>query len=350
MRTLVVLTVVLLVSGSLGFAVDYTWTGGAADTSWASNANWSVGGSYPDGDDDKAIIPAAIADSITTAGALTIGELDMQSGCTADITLGGTFTVSTNGGEIGNMTISDGTFYCNGHDLDVAERVYIGGSGTLDAHTGGDPSVSIGSASVSSAWNLDINGSGTYNATSNTTTLIGSLDFNAPNTSWIHNQGTLRFAPGTGGAIIHDSMTGADALYNLDCDEDLNAYYDHDIQGDLTGANYYRVRISGTLRLGTASRASQVSVTGLYGFPDPVQRICGVHPDYKARITSTQMTIMNGNDPGYTPDILYLDNVHFDRTVYGSDASTRVRVLEGDCEFEKLTLNANQTYLKFVSV
>ncbi len=45
----------LVVVAAPAYGVDYTWNG-SDDTLWNNDANWDVGGSYPDDEDDKAII------------------------------------------------------------------------------------------------------------------------------------------------------------------------------------------------------------------------------------------------------------------------------------------------------
>jgi len=53
----------------------YTWTG-AINNNWSNNGNWNVGGSYPDGADDDAIINSGtpLLDVGVTVGTVTIGS------------------------------------------------------------------------------------------------------------------------------------------------------------------------------------------------------------------------------------------------------------------------------------
>jgi len=162
---------------------EYIWTGDSDESTWTDSGNWDPPSGYPDDSEDKATIPVGPAHAIHTDLALTIGELEMQSGCTATLTLGGAFSLSTNGSRNGNLTVSGGTFYCSGNDLDVYGTMEL--HGTLDGHTGGEADIHIrsfyirGSGAVFSA----PGGSGSLH-------VKGSMYSNG---TFTHNSGTVTF-------------------------------------------------------------------------------------------------------------------------------------------------------------
>jgi len=301
---------------------EYVWTGAADQSTWANSGNWRPSSGFPDDSEDKATIPAGLTHSINTGGALTIGELDMQSGCTATIVLGGALTVSTNGGRNGEMAISNGTLFCNGQDLNVYHKVTI--TGTLDAHSNGDPSVTLGP--------LTINAGGVCSATTNTTTIVGDFENNG---TFTHNGGTVKIGTGTG----YDELKGTTAFYNLSV---IGGDAKIGDDAEITVINLFRVshwcrfKDNVTVNLGDATHAGELTdfaSSGHFyhsGDWDSIS-VIGKHPTDYAVI---------GNDAfGWTLGIWTLSNVHYDADDT-MDSQGRVGVTySGDCKFRDLTMN-----------
>ena len=212
--TAATLIAVLLVWGGPVFAAIYIWDAGGDGTLWTNPANWNPDG-VPGVGDVAGIEIDNGGRSITTSVAVTIHEMEMKDFFDETIVMSAPFTAT-------RMSIGPGTLDCNGNDLTVTEWVRL--NGTLDAHTGGDPSVNIGE--------LNIRGSGTYNATAGRTTLTWnqvarSTPIYTNGGSFVHNQGTFHLNPGGNGALEGD-MTGPNAFYNLVWD-----FTDGDIQSSI---------------------------------------------------------------------------------------------------------------------
>jgi len=202
MRTTLALAVaVALVVCTLSFAVDYVWTGGGDSTTWAAAANWGAA-DYPRLNTDTATIDIdnGDADINTPAAGLTIGDLMTTGLFDEKIVCGGTVTID------GHMTISNGTFECNGYALSVVSNVYL--YATLDAYDGEAPDAG---PSVSMHF-LQIYTGGKYDGTSGTNTMsdasgeewwgndVGPAGF-------IHNSGTVKY-DGTG------QIRGLETVFN----------------------------------------------------------------------------------------------------------------------------------------
>jgi len=263
----------------------YTWTGNADQSTWTNAGNWSPSDDFPGDADDKATIPSGLAHSISTDVALAIGELDMASDCTATITLGAPLTISTNNGRNGKITVSGGEFACAGHELTVAGEVHVV-EGTLDAHTGGDTNVTLGS--------LRIGADGTYQATAGTTTLNSRPADNyvyKNEGAFRHNNGTMRFVGLPSGYIyIGGNPTGTygvNAFYNLVLGKGTEGVtwvrflaghvdVEHDLMKDPATVGKGVVWLTTdyqTLTLGTTNYASQVTVEYMYGHQNQEQYI-----------------------------------------------------------------------------
>ena len=207
-------------------AVGINWNGGGDNTSWEDGNNW-VGGIAPTTSADVASIQIDNGGTnITTSGPITCKELETDGNFDEMIILGGSLTVEKFG-----FLSSNGTFDCNGHDLTVSEFGRI--SGLLDAHTAGDPSVSLGE--------FFIRGGGTYNATAGRTTLTQNQGAEATviytnGGRFIHNQGTVHLNAGsTGRGALFGLMTGSNAFYDLVWDfERGNIQSSIDVLHDLT--------------------------------------------------------------------------------------------------------------------
>ena len=213
--------VLLMVSCGFVSAVDYTWNSGGDGTTWASAANWG-GSGFPDNEDSRAVIPAGFPDAITTAGARTIGELLMDAGCSATITVGGNFSIVTSGTENGFLTMSDGVFDCAGSDLRVDGPAYFM-NGTLDASSG-SPHVTVALLFFVE------NSNASYKATSGTTTLMVSSEVGGWDSGWAegglilfggshitHNNGTIQSLSPEAGAnhLFAETADATTGIYNL---------------------------------------------------------------------------------------------------------------------------------------
>ena len=115
------LLVIFTFSNVQAVRTEYTWTGTSDGETWEDNGNWDVGGSYPDDAEDVAIFPTGISDNILTpsASALTIGELDMQSGFTGTVKLQNNLIIDDSGSCDGSFKVINGTFNCSTYDLDI---------------------------------------------------------------------------------------------------------------------------------------------------------------------------------------------------------------------------------------
>jgi len=132
-------------------------------------------------------VPTSLAHSIVTAGAITIGELDMQTGCTADITLGGNMIIDDAGSENGFCTITAGTYDTSATDYAFTADGDVSVTGTF---TGNASAVSNGSLAIPSG--------GTYDATSGTTTITaesasGWAIYAPSGATFTHNSGTVAY-------------------------------------------------------------------------------------------------------------------------------------------------------------
>jgi len=95
----------------------YIWRTAAVDGDWENQANWRLLGDptpgddgYPDDNTDKALINS-IADAITTAGTITVGELELSGTYTGTLTLNGTttFFADSAAGVSGDFIFTSGT-------------------------------------------------------------------------------------------------------------------------------------------------------------------------------------------------------------------------------------------------
>jgi hypothetical protein len=217
MRTTTALIAVLLVWGGPVFAA--VWDAGGDGTLWTNPANWNPDG-VPGPGDVAGIEIDNGGRSITTSVAITISELEMKDFFDETLVLSAAFTCTVQA-TVGPV---NATLDCNGNDLTVAGFVRV--NGTLDAHTGGDPSVSIGE--------LFIRGGGTYNATAGSTTItkfgtVRSTPVYTNGGRFIHNQGTFHINPGPNGdGALQGAMTGSNAFYDLVWD-----FTDGDIQSSI---------------------------------------------------------------------------------------------------------------------
>lgn len=211
------------------------WDGAQDAVTWEDGRNWGqvAEADYPKTNNDKATIPAALAHAIATAGAITIGELDMQTGCTATVTLGGNLIVDDAGSEYGTLTATAGAIDANGHDIAADGRVLVdGGTLTCDAgnHTfGKDGYVAEYGLWVKSGTFVGGSGNhtissahfrGTSTATSGTTTLTNSRSDVAlyfQGATWDDGNGTIIFS-GTSDQFIGDNANTARTVYNLTVD------------------------------------------------------------------------------------------------------------------------------------
>ncbi|MBF0246435.1 MAG: hypothetical protein HQL31_14420, partial [Planctomycetes bacterium] len=119
-------------------AYTWTWTGDGADAAWETQENWDVGdGSpgddgYPDDARDRVYINAT-GNAITTASAITVGELNLQDGFSGNLTLGGNLATSDYLGKSGNLLLGEGNLITA---RDSASDISVGGE--LSVELGGN--------------------------------------------------------------------------------------------------------------------------------------------------------------------------------------------------------------------
>jgi len=305
------------------------WTGESDQSTWTDSGNWQPSSGYPGDSGDKATIPSKLAHAIHTGGALTIGQLEMQTDCSATITLGGALTISGDGVQSGDMIIAGGTFYCNGNDLIVATDASV--SGTLDAHSGGAPSVTIGGS-------FTINSGGAYGATSGTTTLLGDFDNYG---AFTHNDGTVTFSGGSANYYMDGNFTGSNAFYNLSVFNKWCRPYDSvTIEHDLTGTGPFHLKANpGGLTLGTSSYASQVTISALYGSGATIQYMYGADESHPAQISSGTFLFLDSYDySGYAPRIAHVKWIDVGPAIVTAGGSKTI-ALVGECEFGAFTVS-----------
>ncbi|HZE95627.1 MAG TPA: hypothetical protein VE981_01240, partial [Planctomycetota bacterium] len=215
---------VTLLSASLCWAVDKTWTG-ATNTTWSTGTNWSPAGAPGSG--DRAIIPNVANKPVVTAST-AVNQLQVQAGATVTINTGltlavngsispildGTGTVLTTGtalltvagGALGNSTLINdsitlGNFTLNatntGYGVASGKTVTVNGTLTLS-----DGDLQLGAA-AGAASTLDVNGSIVINGN-------GVLAMRS-NTDVVRVAGNWTqagvFTAGTGSTVVMDGTT-----------------------------------------------------------------------------------------------------------------------------------------------
>lgn len=147
--------------------VTYTWTGMGDATSWDDSHNWDVGGSYPDGNNDIAIISSTASAIATPAGdALTVKEIQTSGTFTGTITLGHNLNIT-------NITLAAGVFTDNG------KTVSLGGNATIDLYGVITSIVSTGS------WIQTGNGNISFTGWAHANMLFNSYEINSGVTATI---------------------------------------------------------------------------------------------------------------------------------------------------------------------
>jgi len=153
----------------------YVWNS-TGETSWTNSSNWNDGRcSYPNDNSDSVTFNSSSTIDCDIDVAVIVGNISIASGYT------GTITQSANLSINDTMIIEDGVFDCNYNNLSVEEKLNIS-SGYLNGRGGCH---SFGSVYIGS--------SGTYNATSEITVILGSLSDLAN----FSNSGTLTENSGT---------------------------------------------------------------------------------------------------------------------------------------------------------
>jgi len=343
--------------GTLHYATNYTWTG-AVDGDWEDQGNWNSGdGSpgddgYPDGPLDRAFVPAAIPDTITLSGAITVDKLEFQPSCIATVLCGGTFTADDSL-SFGTVVINDSsaTFRCRGHDLDVDGELII--LGTLDAHTDGDPSVTVGEE-------LTLDVGGVYSATRGTTQAGNSLYLFGTLT---HNGGTVLmdssvtcylqyghddYKPRFHDLII-DGMSVHPANNNYDQNEDI--FIEHSLIITNGGTFLHRnTRGMGTwIYFGTTTNSATIENDGTYDFYENggsrQPKIYAATNTYPVIVTGNDFLWNNGGSATVDTEVnLKWVDYRIDLSTEGDTKGVFIR-LDGDCTFQNVTIKTSDTII-----
>ena len=166
LKHIVIGVFVILFTTANSWGVDYIWTGGGGNSVWENNSNWDVGGSYPDDGTDTATINLG---GVSTAPAVNT--------TLAGLTIAATSTVAPAAGVSLNIT---GLVTCDGTLTASAAGITLGGG---------------------------ITGSGTFNASTGTTTVNVGIDIG----TFSDNDGILAIA---GDTVLYQSYTFHDVSIN----------------------------------------------------------------------------------------------------------------------------------------
>jgi len=322
MRIRVIVAVAaLLVSGSLALAVSYDWAG-SGTAEWENQANWDSGDAspgddgYPDDSGDYAYFPDGSSGFITTTSALTIYRLEGTGGS------GSSFTIQLGG----DFTVTD-TTYERGIDMR---------QGTLDAHSGGDPHVTV-------AGSLFLYASGRYLATSGTTTIGNNTQTSLFRINYFrHNSGTVHKV-GARSLYVTDFPVGDNAVYDLLVDDGwVYLWGDLDVRHDISGVASKKIILAGEgkkLTLGSSSHSSQVSVS-LSGHSAVHTYVYAYDKSFPADIndlgpagTHSFLGVQNVGHTGYHSDNQHIRwlNIHQQEDWVGIGETN---TLDGECWFK----------------
>ena len=114
--------------------VTYTWTGAGDGVSWTDNANWNVGGSYPNKSNHAVIITAVSQSIVITATDIIIKSLSLN-GLLTTLTLSKKLTILDNL-TIGGGGANFGDLIMNGQNVTVYGNISINNGGDLFLGTG----------------------------------------------------------------------------------------------------------------------------------------------------------------------------------------------------------------------
>ena len=304
MRTTFAVSVAVLLGwAGTAHAVDYTWDGGGDATTWSDAGNWDPGSGPPAAATDRAVIPSGTPWSITTGVAVTIGQLDMESGCTATVMIGADFAIS-NAADSGVLSLS----------------------GTFDAHNGGDHHMLINGHFTNRA-------DGTFEASANTTTIRGHFKSTG---TFVHNNGRVvfdcvstakRVRMYPGGTVFYDVTFEADTGF----DGRPESFEDYTIENNLQmDTHYLHLGDNVTLTMGTLANSGSITGTENVTLNGTATRLQGVHPDWPVLVQNGYAKLaFNGNNG----QPIYIKWVDFqENNQYGSKKRVAI-TLEGDCSF-----------------
>jgi len=230
-----------------------------------------------------------------------------------------------------NLTVTANTLYCRGYDLTTVGPVEL--SGTLDAHTGGDP------ADVT-LLTLDINVGGVYSATTNDTTLG---DANNASATAFDNDGTFTHNNGrvvlVGAAYQYLDGSSATVFYDLrntaQCRTRANVEFT--VINLFAQTTTFRHADNLTINIGDSTHAGEwqcgQAATFRHGGNGDIARIIGKHPTQYAEITGA-------DGWSFSQSVMTIGNIdyQYDTTIGNSFGST---TLEGDCQFTNLFVDHN---------
>ncbi|MFC2175311.1 hypothetical protein ACFLQ2_05640 [archaeon] len=199
----------------------YIWDNGAGDGVWEDGRNWgqTERRDYPQGAASKAIFNATSTDDVTTSSDLTVGEIELESGYTGTLTLGGDLAIDASGVHDGELLMSNGELDANGYDMTIDAMTSIGSAATLTAGSGNHQ---FGEASYTGNWGINLGGTfdgGSGNHSISTmNTLFPTLNFTSGVTDFTGFRVgyTLRYWGGTvshGGGTMKFSSSGTQRLY-----------------------------------------------------------------------------------------------------------------------------------------
>jgi hypothetical protein len=313
-----------------GFNGDVAFTGAMTVTCGSVGGNW------------------------TNAGTSTVtisnhnNKTNNQTGSLYNLTInnaGNTTKCSSTQTILGALTITAGTFDMMNQALDVTGATSV--TGILDAHTNGDPAITLGALTIASG--------GVYKATSGTTTLTGDFDNNGtdPTTSFVHNDGTVKMGA-VGNAILRggSSPTGT-IFFNLlhDSGGYVDAYEYYKVITKLTVDASRRWFMNGSshMKLGDTTRDinGEIEINGELNFSSAntgtgtANSITGDNTNAGGAalitINNGASSFTNGN-----PKATEFKNVNFVGTLT-TPVNSWILKMMGDCEFDAVTVSAAST-------
>lgn len=345
--------------GMFNAQVVYTWENNNSTGIWEENGNWSRA-QWPgkNKNDDKALFTGTTVDACITSSALTIGDLEIQSGYTGTVQFGKNLTVDDSGDGDGNVTIAGGTVGGGSSTFTVrgnwsnsgtftcgTSTVIFNGSSAQTITSGGDAFYNLsisnsGSADINVSGNLDINR--TF-----TTSLSGTLrlDYGVTspnvNTAW-------NVTIGNGFSITHGTGTwtfdGTTTYSDINAPNNTRDIGTISIGGGVTGA---------TLTLGSEIKVQDCTIVSGNTFNAGGSYTIKVDGDWSNSGTFTCSTStvefiddaeQNVNPGGGAFNILTINNTSADAHVdFTSNATVNddLTITDGIMDTENNTVTVN---------
>ena len=307
-----------------GFNGDVAFTGAMTVTCGSVGGNW------------------------TNAGTSTVtisnhnNKTNNQTGSLYNLTInnaGNTTKCSSTQTILGAFTITAGTFDMMNQVLTVTGATSI--TGILDAHTNGDPAITLGVLSIETG--------GQYKATSGTTILLGNFTDAG---TFTHNDGTVSTAAGTAILLLGTSNT---AFYDIKSastgsgvstfKQYTNKTVEHDM---ITGSKELQWQLNTNdvvLTLGTTGYASQIDADYFDGTVVANQYVQSASESYPAVFKSTiQFLRFTGHtgQAGYMPTNAHIKWVDIQKAVT-TPGDTKTITLGGKCEFDGVSVSNGDT-------